>query len=337
MDLDVCISQGQREARERWGTQESGAEFDLKKSSFLTRAACTFIEQQTLCVIVGPGPDQEPCGLLLAGLPGFIETPDEHTCLIPIDRRYEASRFRQGLHNTFMNGSIPLLALCLIQHITRQRICVQGNAEIYAETSTILWLRLSVNQAFFHCPKYIHTRIPGLTAPGKRTWTNLAAQPHDRLTEFTQIFLSHSILCYLCTLDRHGQPAVNHRGGACGFLVTLPPDQLIPGGVVLLPDYTGNGAFEALGNILETGLATLLVPSYTDQLALCISGEATILEPHQLPVFLRGKCRGGKRVITLVVKYVEYLTGDWSDALLYEQKKARELEETAETWPGCFF
>src|SRR5215467_7052817 len=97
MFVDVSIAQGQEEARTRWGTHESGAAFDRKKTTFLTEDAREFIAQQVMCVIVGPAPEQGPCGLLLTGQPGFVEMPDEHTCLIPVDRRYERSYCIQGL------------------------------------------------------------------------------------------------------------------------------------------------------------------------------------------------------------------------------------------------
>ena len=96
MYVDADISQGQEEARTRWGTHESGAAFDRKKCPFLSEEAREFIAQQGMCVVVGPGPEQEPYGLLLAGLPGFVETPDNATCLIPVDRRYETSPLVQG-------------------------------------------------------------------------------------------------------------------------------------------------------------------------------------------------------------------------------------------------
>ena len=130
MHLGTSISQGQQEARTRWRTQESGAAFDRKKSPFLTDDARDFMSQQAMCVIVGPGPEREPRGLVLTGQPGFVEMPDRYTCLIPVERRYEHSSFCQGLRNVLAAGSKPQLALCFLQHVTRQRICVQGTAEL---------------------------------------------------------------------------------------------------------------------------------------------------------------------------------------------------------------
>lgn len=337
MQVGVSISQGQQEARARWGTQESGEVFDRKKRSFLVGEACEFIAQQVMCVLVGPDPHQGPCGLLISGQPGFVEVPDEHTCLIPVPRRYEESSVIQGLRRVLLEGLRPRIALCFLQHTTRQRLCVQGEAEISSILSTeFLWLRLRVNLAFFHCPRYIRTRVPGLHVPGEKIWRqDDDRQPEERLTETTQAFLARQLLCYLCTIDCTGQCAVNHRGGPPGFLVTLASDRLTPGGVILLPDYVGNGAFEAIGNILETRRAALLVPGYADGLALCISGEAAVLDPAQLPLFLREKCRGAQRIVALAVQRVERQEGDWSQALAYEQARCKIFEQAKQAAQSC--
>src|SRR5206468_686584 len=120
------------------------------------------------------------------------------------------------------------------------------------------------------------------------------------------------VVCFLCTTDQEGQCAVNHRGGAAGFLVTLPPNELAPGGTILLPDYVGNGAFEAIGNILETAQAAVIIPNYGAQLALSISGSAHILEVDQLTPDQAQQCIGAERVIAILVQRVEVQSGDWS-------------------------
>lgn len=327
MHVEISISQGQQEARTRWGTHESGEAFDRKKRPFLTEEARAFIAQQVMGVLVGPGMEQEPRGLLLAGMPGFIETPDAFTCLIPIDRRYEASGCMRGISAAIARGESPRLALCFVQHVTRQRICVQGEAAFLPACSAgAIWLRMHVSLAFFHCPQYIRTRVAGLHTVEDSSPPAQSKQRYELLNAESRAFLARQVLCYLCTVDRHGQYAVNHRGGARGFLVTLEPDRLTPGGVVLLPDYAGNGAFEAVGNILETRQAALLVPDYAEQIMLCLTGEAAVLEPGHVPGFLRTRCRGAQRIVALTVQHVEQQDGDWTEALAYERERARTLE-----------
>jgi hypothetical protein len=185
---------------------------------------------------------------------------------------------------------------------------------------------MHVSLAFFHCPQYIHTRVAGLHTVEDSSPPDQSKQRYEHLHAEARAFLARQVLCYLCTVDRHGQYAVNHRGGARGFLVTLEPDRLTPGGVVLLPDYAGNGAFEAVGNILETHQAALLVPGYAEQMMLCLTGEAAVLEPGHVPGFLRTRCRGAQRIVALTVQHVEQQDGDWTEALAYERERAGTLE-----------
>ena len=105
------------------------------------------------------------------------------------------------------------------------------------------------------------------------------------------------MLCFLCTANREGRCAVNHRAGAPGFLLPFLPNALVPGGLLILPDFAGNGAFEAIGNLLETKLAALVVPNYVAHMALCISGVAHVRGMEDLHPELRRRCRGAERII----------------------------------------
>ncbi|HEX4207715.1 MAG TPA: pyridoxamine 5'-phosphate oxidase family protein [Ktedonobacteraceae bacterium] len=341
MRLDASLPQGQNEARTRWNTHASGAEFDKKKVAYLTPQAQTFISQQVLCVLAGQGTRSEPRGLIVMGLPGFVATPDEHTCLLPIDRRHKTSHLLLGLLQAQQLGRVAQLGLCFIRHTTRERLCVQGSVELLPEDeSDIFWIRLHVQQAFFHCAKYIRTNIPGLTAPAvshlhPAPSSQLVDDGQTSLSRKVQSFIARQIVCFLCTVDREGTAAVNHRGGAAGFLISQAPSAEIPGGMMLLPDYTGNGAFEALGNILETRQAALVIPGYVDQLALCIGGDAFVLESDELLPEVRRKCVGARRVIALYVQYVEQQTDDWSAPLALEFARSQSGQELGVPGLSC--
>jgi uncharacterized protein len=354
MVVYTSVHEGQQYARTRWGTNDSGAAFDRKKFSYLTEQAREFISQQGLCVIGGLDTRDKPGVLLAAGLPGFVETPDERTCVLRLYPDLGTSRIVQGLRMAALHGRQAQLGLFFICHPTRERLCVHGTAEILSSISSHspvtmrssepICIRLHVHQSFFHCSKYIKTRIPGLTV------TN-GAFPHAAmelaylngfslpcLVDPVRKFIAQQLLCFLCTVDRDGQPAVNHRGGAAGFLLTLPPDVTSPGGIILLPDYAGNGAFEAIGNIFETGKAALLIPNYIAQIAVCATGSAYVLEPGELAPTLMAICAGAERIIALSVERVEIQTGqngEWAAALAYETTRAGTMPFSSDSGEVC--
>ena len=343
------LSEGQCEARTRWGTHASGADFDKKKNSYLTEQAQTFIAQQAICVIAGPGLQNEVIGALTVEEPGFVSVLDRHTCLLPLKSGSEPSPILLGLRQS--QGAIQL-GLFFICHPKRERLCVQGTAELLRSQALksyypspfhqLEWVRLHVHCAFFHCAKYIRTRVAGLTAPvafsSQQMWhpQDVLGLSQSHLSEAIQAFIDEQVLCFLCTMNRQGRCAVNHRGGSPGFLVTQPPNADAPGGTVLLPDYAGNGAFEAIGNILETGKAALVVPNYAAQLALCLSGSARVVEVEEMPLALQRRCPGAERVVALSVQRVQTQSGDWSVALAYERTRAETFsmsEELAIPYP----
>ena len=336
MDVRMSIPQGQQQARERWNTEQSGAAFDLKKKPYLTEEAREFIAQRSFFAMSGLGRANELDGLLVMDSPGCVQTPDNHSCLLRLDYKLGHTPLVQRLLYSSYDDQHPQLGLFFISHATRERLCVQGsavplppNALKSLPTSASfqhLWILMNVQQAFFHCAKYIRTRVSGLNAAltEEQTWhlpdLHYGSQPY--LSRAVCAYIAQQVLCFLCTTDKHGQCAINHRGGATGFLIPVLPNAEAPGGRIFLPDYTGNGAFEAIGNILETGQAALVIPSYTAHMALRVTGSASILELDELPKAIAERCIGAERVVSLSVQNVTLQRGDWSETIAYERRFA---------------
>jgi uncharacterized protein len=331
---------GQELARTRWDTHASGKAFDRKKSPNLTERAQQFIAQQAMCVIAGMIPDGLLDGVLVLGPPGFVQVLDPSTCLLQLEDQSRASSILRRLHSALSMGRDAWLSLFFLCHPTRERLCVHATVEMLhnASSSSVspsssaasVVVRLHIREAFFHCSKYIRTRIAGLTVPVSRVVSSqlrsqlheLLTNPRQALTEEHCRFISQQVLCFLCTANREGRCAINHRGGAPGFLLPFLPNALVPGGMLILPDYAGNGAFEAIGNIVETSRVALVVPNYVSHVALCISGIAHVRGMEGLPPELLRRCRGAERIIEIAVQRVESQSGDWSALLEYECNRA---------------
>lgn len=351
INMDVSLPPGQQQARIRWGTQESGAAFDRKKRSYLTEQAQAFLAQRAWGVITGRGPYQELDAQMIMEQPGFIEIVDQNTCLLHLHERFCTSLLWQRLYYATLAGCSEQVGLLFMCHLTRQRLCIHAEASLLPEQKPsffsssnqqrLICVRLHVRQSFFHCSKYIRTRIAGLTAPvipsSEPQWhaRYLLKGSQGILMGNIAAFLTKQVSCFLCTMSRDGQCTVNHRGGAPGFLLPLPPERTSPGGTLLLPDYAGNGAYEALGNILETGMATLLVPQYAAELAVCLAGTARIWEGEEVPAALRQTYPGALRFVTLAVQRVSVQSGGWSPALIYERMRAEAREATPDSALAC--
>lgn len=333
MSAEASIPVGQQQARKRWQTQISGAEFDRKKTRYLTRQAEEFITQQAYCVIAGLDAHNMLCGSLVMSHPGFVQVLNPYTCLVRLHSDNCATLLLHGLYHAHSRQHISRLGLFFIRHPTRERLCVQGEAELLShspQAGEAVWVRLHVQQAFFHCAKYIKTSIDGLTSiiptSSEQEWQlpALLEKKPIVLSDESLHFIARQTVAFLCTVDGEGQCAVNHRGGAPGFLVALPPTSNAPGGTLLLPDYAGNGAFEAVGNIFETAQAAFVLPNYVSQLALCLTGRASVLELSELPDDQAQRCVGAERIIALSVEGITIQQGDWSSTLAYERTQAQE-------------
>jgi predicted pyridoxine 5'-phosphate oxidase superfamily flavin-nucleotide-binding protein len=324
---------GQQQARARWGTQAAGAAFDRKKLPYLTGHARTFMAQMSLCVLSGLDEGGEPGGLIVMGPPGFVHTADAHTCLLRLDRGLAGARIVRAL----LGGGKRRIGLFFICHPRRERLCVYGTAEHIPGAFSEIQVRLRVEQAFFHCARYIRTRVPGLTSGVEHVDRARRMPLFDPtlLGDAARAFIARALLCFVCTADGEGRSAVNHRNGRPGFLVTLPPDADAPGGTLLLPDSAGNGAFEANGNILETGRAALVIPDYPAHQALCVSGAARLLDKGELSPELARRCPGAERVIAVAVRRVEIQGGDWFIPLGYECARVERLAASRRRGEAC--
>lgn len=90
-------------------------------------------------------------------------------------------------------------------------------------------------------------------------------------TESDKSFIESRILFFLATADAKGQPTLNHKGGAPGFVRVTGTDELA------FPDYDGNGMFLSLGNINVNPQVGLLFLDFEKQRRLRVQGEARVL------------------------------------------------------------
>jgi uncharacterized protein len=285
---------GQTWARTRWNTYDSGAAFDRKKLSYLSPGMKDFTESQDFCVISFVDNNGQVCGRLLHGRLGeFAKAPDDHRLIIqPLNLTLDDLPYRKACAGSWQLG------LIFIEFKTRQRVCVHATGK-WEETDGCLVLE--VTQSFFHCTKYIDPtyRIARFASRGARQFKTVGFTMdanHGGLIHQLVDFLADQCVAFVCTVDRNGQCAVNHRRGKYGFIsVNAVQDEVC----VLLPDYAGNGAFEAIGNIWKTRRAAVFVPDSERGYGVCVSGPAALFNGEILRSEPFVRFSGAQRVLAI--------------------------------------
>jgi uncharacterized protein len=191
-----------------------------------------------------------------------------------------------------------------IEFKTRKRLCVHATGE-WEETEGRFVLE--VTQSFFHCTKYIDPsyQIVRLASSRPRTFKTAGftmAAKHGGLVHQLAHFVADQRAAFVCTVNRIGQCAVNHRGGKRGFIAV---NGIQGEASVLLPDYAGNGAFEAIGNIWETGQAAVFVPDPERGYGVCVSGPAKLFDGEVLQTEPFVRFPAAKRVVAICPLYCQ--------------------------------
>jgi predicted pyridoxine 5'-phosphate oxidase superfamily flavin-nucleotide-binding protein len=244
---------GERKAQQLAGEQDIADSREGMMRSSIPRQVFDWLTEQTLLAIATMDATEHLWATVVPGRPGFLHADANGTHLW-VDRIMPPS----VLSNLKSGGNIGLLAIDLI---SRQRMRINGNA-----TALPAGLHVSVQEAFFNCPKYITRRV-ALPSTAQNEFTK---QEGDHLLAEHLQLLNETDLLFLATTHPDRGLDVSHRGGDPGFV------QLLPDGRIRLPDYPGNSLFNSLGNLLIDSRIALAIPNLRTGTILQVTGTATI-------------------------------------------------------------
>jgi len=231
-----------------------------------------------------------PWASMLAGRPGFIESPGERRLRIgalPAAGDPLARHIAVG----------AALGLLGIEPQTRRRNRMNGTVlDVDAAGFTV-----GVEQSFGNCPQYIQAREPQwVDAPAPTLAEDLAGGLHAA----AQALVRRADTLFIASAAPAGVD-VSHRGGLPGF-VRLSHDTS-GASVLSIPDYRGNNMFNTLGNIAAHPHAGLLFFDPASGDLLHLSGRAQIVwDGAELASFV-----GAQRLLKLSVD-----AGSWRPAAL---------------------
>lgn len=243
-------------------------------------------------VVVGSVDAQgQPWASVLAGEPGFLQSPD------PTHLHIRAQALpHDPLQHTLHEGAA--LGLLGMQPHTRRRNRMNGTAHLQGDG-----LLVEVGQSFGNCPKYIQAREPAWTpsAPASQV-----VHQGPGLGEASRHLIRAADTFFIATAHSHAAAAseprhgvdVSHRGGAPGFVK-------VEGERLTVPDFVGNQFFNTLGNIAVHPLAGLLFVDFDSGDRLYLAARASVVwDGAELKAFT-----GAQRLLRLDVTSALHVRG----------------------------
>lgn len=197
---------------------------------------------------------------LLTGEPGFLSTQDAQALLVNAVPRPGDPLTENLRGNRTVGLLLPDLA-------ARRRMRVNGLAERQADGSILV----RTAEVFGNCPQYIQSREPeGGFASAQHAGPRVSAGAS--LTESQQQWISRSDTFFIASAAPGGGADASHRGGLPGFV------RVVDSTTLEWPDYSGNGMFQTLGNLLSNPHAGLLFLDFESGTTLQLTGQAQVIE-----------------------------------------------------------
>lgn len=94
----------------------------------------------------------------------------------------------------------------------------------------------------------------------------------NSVTDDLKYFIAEMDSFYLATTNSKGQPYIQHRGGAKGFLKSIDNNQLA------FADFSGNRQYISIGNLQENQKAFIFLMDYKTRRRIKIWGSAKVVE-----------------------------------------------------------
>lgn len=250
VDMPSPFHTGERRAQRLAGVAPPHA---LGIRPFMPEQHRDFFALLPYVLIAAPDEAGWPVPTMLAGLPGFIDSPDPTTLHVALmDDPHDPVRALLKPGTEF--------GLLGIELATRRRNRANGHV-IAADDGA---LTLAVEQSFGNCPKYINLRDATWHEPTVPS----APAYFTGLDEEARALVNRADTFFIASGSQSGLD-ISHRGGAKGFV-------RIEGDTLVVPDYRGNRFFNTLGNLLLDPRASLLFIDFERGDTLVLRGRVAI-------------------------------------------------------------
>ena len=200
---------------------------------------------------------------ILAGQPGFLQSPDPHRLSIA------AARDPNDPADAGLNDGDAVGLLGIELH-TRRRNRLNGLVRRMSAQA----FDVDVRQSFGYCPQYIQLRdFTFVRDPAGSA--GAAPTGLDRLDDRARAMIAAAdtffVASYIDEAEYGRAVDVSHRGGRPGF-VRVGTD-----GVLTIPDFSGNRFFNTLGNLVANPKSGLLFVDFETGDELQLTGDAEVI------------------------------------------------------------
>jgi predicted pyridoxine 5'-phosphate oxidase superfamily flavin-nucleotide-binding protein len=277
--------EGELEVQKRAGEEEAAEANSPMIIDELYPGALKFIRQQQMAILSSRDADGHRWASVIFGPRGFLEPSGSQSLhiAIPVVGRDARDPLWRNLE------SDPRLGLLIIELANRRRLRINGDARLSDQE-----ILLRVTQSFPNCPKYITKReIDVELIEASDADSNFSEG--STLPERIQKMITAADVLFLATGHAERGNDASHRGGSPGFL------EVVSKNTVRLPDYSGNGLFNSLGNMVGDPQVGLLIPDFERGRQLQMTAAAKILWDQADP---DGKTSGTNR-------FVEFAISQW--------------------------
>lgn len=221
--------------------------------------AIKFIARQPFIVLASIDRQQNLWASIAVGQTGFmIATPSSVEIDLSLVHRAKADPLWQNL------ATESRLGMLVIDLRSRARLRVNGRIRNASKTQ----LHVDVDQAYPNCPQYIQRRI---YRPAVEQQPTSVSTTGTKLNTQQQRWIARADTLFVAS----GRPSngldASHRGGRPGFVQIMSPTRL------RIPDYSGNGMFNTLGNFAIDPRAGIVVPDFEGGRTLQLTGHTTLL------------------------------------------------------------
>ena len=259
MSRDPVYHEGERTIQDACGTRELADKLAGLVKAAVDPRAREFLEQQRWIVVGSTDATGQPWASMLFGPAGFVATADGRNVALELASASHSPKDPLW-SNLKLGDDLGLLA---IDFDTRRRLRINGTIEANAVGQALLRVR----ESYPNCAKYIHRRrllSLMLTAPDDR-----GLESDGPLAEAQLEWIAGSTVFFMATRHPRRGLDVSHRGGLPGFVHVTP-------GRLSVPDYTGNGMFNTLGNLQVDDRAGLLFVDFIRGSALQVAGRVVV-------------------------------------------------------------